>query len=197
MNGKCSASPKPSAAKRSSSAARLVRSTSGSVKLGTRLEILLRIQPQAQAGTDAAAASLALLRARARHRLDRQALQAVARTVAADAREPGIDDRANARHRDRGFRHVGREHDPLARAALEYLALLLPGQARVEGQHFDARLQLALEQFGDVADLALSRQKHQHVAAADGTRRRGDLLIGRKNRRRQIRILCILRRAAA
>ena len=66
-------------------------------ELRARLEILLGVEPQAQARTQPAAAPLALVGARPRHRLDRQTLQPAARAVAADARQSRIDDRAHRR----------------------------------------------------------------------------------------------------
>ena len=95
-------------------------------ELGARLEILLRIKTHAEPRSDAAAAALALVGARARHGLDGQPLQTIARAIAADAREPGVDHGADPGHRDGSLRDIGREHDSLMRPALEDFALLLP-----------------------------------------------------------------------
>ena len=76
-----------------------------------RDEVILRIQPDADARAFASRTSLALIGARLRDRLDRQALHLAAHAVAADARQPGIDDVPNARHGERRLRDVGREHD--------------------------------------------------------------------------------------
>ena len=62
-------------------------------------------------GRDAAATPGALVGRRLRDRLHLQLLDLVAVTVALDARQPGIDDVADARHGERGFGDVRREHD--------------------------------------------------------------------------------------
>ena len=156
------------------------------------LKILLAVQAHAQSGGEPAAAAFALIRAGAGHRFDGQALQPIAHAVAADTRQPGVNDGTDARYRNRCLGHVGRQHNPLSRAALKDLALLLPGQARIQAQHFDARSQFALEQFADVANLALARQKHQDVAVADLAGFGCDLLIGLEHRQRQIGVFIAL-----
>jgi hypothetical protein len=98
-------------------------------------------------------------------------------------------------HRDRCLRNVGREHDPLTRPALENLALLLPGQTREQRQHLDLK-QLTLEQIRNVADLALSRQENEHVAAADGSRRGRDIEIRAEHGYGQVRVVRILGRGS-
>ena len=62
-------------------------------------------------GRDASAAALALVGAGLRDRLDVQAIELLPRAVALDARAARIDDVMDARHRQRGFGDVGREHD--------------------------------------------------------------------------------------
>ena len=78
------------------------------------LEVLLGVQPDADAGRDAAAATGALGRAGPAHRLDRQALHLGALAVARDAGGAGVDDVADAGHGERGLGDVGREDDPAA-----------------------------------------------------------------------------------
>ena len=78
------------------------------------------------------------------------------------------------------------EHDAPARAALKNLALLLPGQARIQAQYLDARLQFALEQLADIANLALAGKKHQDIAVADLSGFGGDFLISLEHGQRQI-----------
>ncbi len=128
-------------------------------------EVLLRVQAQRHAGTDAAAAAGALVGGGLRDRLDVQLLHAQARRVAIDAGGAGVDHVADARHRDRGFGDVGREHD--ARGAArggEHPVLLLRRQARVQRQHLGAR-KAAGQRARQLVDLALARQEHQGVAA--------------------------------
>ena len=155
-------------------------------------EILLRIQAQAQAGTQPAAAALALVGTRARYGLYGQSLQAAARTVAADSRQPGIDDGADAGYGNRSLGHVGRQHDPLPRAALKYPALLFPGQPRIQFEHLHLFPQLALQELAHVAYLALAGQKYQNVAAADLARFGDDFSTGLEHRGRQVGILLLL-----
>ena len=81
------------------------------------------------------------------------------------------------------------EHDSLPRTALKNLALLLPRQPRIQTQYLDARSKFALQQFADIANLALARKKDQDVAAADFSGFGGDFLIGLEHRLRQIGVL--------
>ena len=76
-----------------------------------RLEIGFGIQPVAGARRDASAAALALVGAGLADRFDVQAVELLPRAVALDAREAGIDHVVDARHRQRGFGDVGRQHD--------------------------------------------------------------------------------------
>ena len=129
-------------------------------------EILLAVQADADTRLDAATAALALVGAGLRHRLDGQALHLGAIAVAADARGAGIDHVADARHGQRGFRHVGGQHDLAPGGGLEDLLLLGRGQPRIQRQHLgEAQVGLA-QHLGGVADLALAGQEHQHVAGA-------------------------------
>ena len=121
---------------------------------------------QTPSATRAAAAG-ALVRRGLRDRLDRQLLDLVAVRVAADARQAGVDDVADARHRQRGLRHVGRQHDaPPARRWAEHALLLVGRQPREQRQDLGARRMVLAQRLGRLADLALARQEDQHVAAA-------------------------------
>jgi hypothetical protein len=73
--------------------------------------ILLAVQADADAGSDAAAASRALVGGGLRHGFDRQALHLGAVTVTADTRDAGVDHIMHARHGDGGFSDIGGEHD--------------------------------------------------------------------------------------
>ena len=101
------------------------------------VEVLLRVEPDADAVRDAPAAALALVGRRLRDRLDRQPLDLQPRAVAADPRRAGIDDVADPRHRQRRLGDVRREHDPAAVVRPEDALLLARREARVERQDVD------------------------------------------------------------
>ena len=74
-------------------------------------EVLLVVQPDADAVGHAAAAAGALVGRGLADRLDQQLLDLAAEAVALDARRAGVDHVADARHGERGFGHVGGQHD--------------------------------------------------------------------------------------
>ena len=131
---------------------------------GPRREVLLGVEPHADAGRETAAAARPLDRVRLRDRLDTQALHAMPRAVAADAREPGIDDVADARHGQRRLGDVGREHDARRLAGLEDPPLPRRREARIERQQLVALRAEPRERVLGVADPALAGQEHEHVA---------------------------------
>ena len=140
-------------------------------ELRPRVEVLLRIEPNADPVGDAAAAALALVGRRARDRLDRQPLHLQARAVARDPREAGVDDEADARNRQRGLGDVRREHDAPRLATLlptEDLLLLGGREPRVQRQHLHARPQSPGEQLCRVANLPLPREEREHVTVPLG-----------------------------
>ncbi|MNG80788.1 hypothetical protein D3C79_394270 [compost metagenome] len=92
-------------------------------KLWPRQEILFGVQADTDTVRHAATAALTLVGGSLRHRLDRQALDLGAETVAADACGARIDDILDARHRQRGFRHVGRQHNAAAMMRLKHPVL--------------------------------------------------------------------------
>ena len=115
------------------------RRISGSVKLGRAGEVLLVVEPDADAVGDAAAAAGALVRRGLADRLDRQLLDLAAVAVALDARRAGVDHVADARHGQRGLGHVGGQHDAAARCAASKTRVLLGlRQPREQRQHLDA-----------------------------------------------------------
>ena len=116
---------------------------------------------------DAAAAALALVGAGLGDRLDVQAVELLPRRIALHPRRAGVDHVADARHRQRGFRDVGGQHDAPLRAGLEHAVLVARGQARVQRQHFGGAVLALRQRQVRVADLALAGQEHQDVAAAD------------------------------
>ncbi|CCJ88752.1 putative periplasmic protein kinase ArgK and related GTPases of G3E family [Cronobacter turicensis 564] len=133
-------------------------------KFRAREEIIFRIETNTDAFRDAPAAPFTLVSGGLGHRLDRQTLHFGAVAVTADARRTGVYHIFNARHRQRGFRHVGRQHNASPRMRLEYPVLLAVGEARIKRQHLGVR-QVELHQaVGGVTDFALAAHKNQDVA---------------------------------
>ena len=143
--------------------ARLVRRISGSVtpaETGNPARSTDGCTPLPTRGRSA----LTLVGGGLRHRFNRQALHLGAETVAADARGARIDDVLDARHRQRGFRHVGGQHDAAAVVRLEHPVLLAVRQARIQRQHLGMRQIEAVQGVGGIADLALAAHEDQNVA---------------------------------
>ena len=173
--GNARTSPRRAAAIWRMTEARLVRWISGSVYSGRELEVLFRVQPDADAVGDAAAAALALVGAGLRDGLDGEALDLGAQAVAGDAGGARVDDVADAGDGERGLRDVGGEHDAAvahgpAGGELEDAVLFGGGQAAVERE--DVEVLAALEGVGGVADLALAGEEHEDVAGTVRARAR-------------------------
>ena len=94
-----------------------------------------------------------------------QALKLTARKVTLHARGAGVDHVADARHGQRGFGDVGREHDAPLRSRLEHAILLGCGQARVQGEHFGRSVVAPRQREVRIADLAFAREEDQRIAA--------------------------------
>ena len=92
-------------------------------------------------------------------------LDLVAIAVTVDARKPAVDHITDARHGERGFRHIGGEHDAASAGGLEHALLLFKRQPCVERQNFCALRMMLAQQFGGVTDLTFTRQENQNVAA--------------------------------
>ncbi len=134
-------------------------------------EVVLVVEAEADAVHHPAAAAGALLRSRLRDLLDLQLLDLVARRVALDPRQAGVDHVADARHGERGFGDVGRQHHAPAAGGREHSRLLLRRLAREQRQDLGARQVVRLAQrLGRLADLAFAGQEHQHVARAAALR---------------------------
>ena len=101
------------------------------------VEVLLRKKPDAHAVTHATATALALISAALRDRLDWQTPRAALRRVAAEARQSGVDDEADAGNRQRGFGDVGRDDDLPALRRGKHALLLGVGEPAEQGHHFD------------------------------------------------------------
>ena len=138
-------------------------------ELRAGLEVLLGVEPDADARLDTAAAALALVGGGLADRLDGEPLHLGAVGVARDPGVAGVDDVADARDRQRGLRDVGGEHDPSPGVRREDPVLLGRRQPREQRDHLVGRGQprrrggLA-EHVGGVPDLPLPRQEDQDVA---------------------------------
>ena len=131
-------------------------------------EVLLVVQADADAVGHSAAAAGALVGGGLTHRLDQQLLHLAPKTVALDARRACVNHVSDARHRERGLRHVGGQHDAPTAVVVEHAVLLGLRQAGEQRQHFGvARHRLVTQMFaqvvGGLADLALARQEDQDV----------------------------------
>ena len=129
----------------------------------------LVIQADADAACDPPAAPGALIGCRLADRFDLQLLDLVAVAVALDAGQPGVDHIADARHRQRGFRDIGGQHDARRTAGLEHAVLLglrLPSEQRQDLAPASSRIvhKVFAQVIGRLADLALTGQEHQDVA---------------------------------
>src|SRR5690606_37374821 len=113
----------------------------------SRIEVGFAVEAHADSGRKTAAAARTLHGVGLRYGLHSERLQTMPSRVAIDARKARVDDEANSRHRQRGLRDVGREHDARRRSRLEDALLAGRGQARVERQDLvafrSARLELA------------------------------------------------------
>ncbi len=100
-----------------------------------RREVVLGVQPDADAGRHATGATGPLRGRRLRDRFDRQPLHLRPPAVARDARGAGVDDVADARHGQRCLGDVGGQHDAPPGVRREHPLLLGGRQPRVQRQH--------------------------------------------------------------
>jgi len=135
-------------------------------ELGPLIEIVLGIQPQAHPWGHSSAPARALVGRGLRDWLDGQALHLESMAISRDSRGPSVDHETNPRNRQRGFGHVGRQHDSTSAVVLEDAVLLGCRQPRIQRQHFGVRTIEAAQRVGRVVNLALATEKHQHVARA-------------------------------
>ena len=107
-------------------------------ELGPISELVLLVQADADAGSDAAASTCPLIGRRLRDRFDRQTLDLEPLAVAGDPGHAGVDHVAHARHGQRRLGDVGGEDDAALRLVhrpLEDPVLLGRRQPGVERQH--------------------------------------------------------------
>ena len=133
-------------------------------ELRAGLELLLAVQADARARSDAPAPPGTLVRRRLRHRLDRQPLDLQAAAEAGDPGSAGVDDVAHTGHGERRLGDVRAEHDAPATMRLEDAVLLRRGQSGVQRQHLGVAALEAAQRIGGVVDLALPGEEHEHVA---------------------------------
>jgi len=136
---------------------------------GAAGEIGLVVQADANAVGHAATTAGALVGGRLADGLDQQLLHLATEGIALDARRACVNHVSDAGHRERGFGHVGGQHDAPAGVAIKDAVLLGLRQAREQRQHLGAAqrrvvLQVLAQVVGGLADLALARQEDQDVA---------------------------------
>ncbi|KWV87240.1 hypothetical protein PFLmoz3_03088 [Pseudomonas fluorescens] len=147
-------------------------------------KVFFAVQAHANTRLNPAATAFTLVGAGLGNRLDGQTLHFGAVAVATDARRTAVDHVANARHGQRGFRDVGRQHHAPARVGLENALLLGRRQPCVQRQNLGV-LELGLAQHvGRVTNLALAGQEHQYIArtAPFAALIGGDFIKGGKDR---------------
>ena len=136
-------------------------------ELGPGLEVVLAVEPDADAVGGAPAAALALVGRGLRHRLDGQALHLGPVAVARDPSRARVDHVLDPGHGQRGLGHVGGQHHPPPGVGLEHAVLLARGQPRVQRQHLDparaAGEAVPAQGLGGVADLPLPAEEDQDV----------------------------------
>ena len=151
-------------------------------ELRTGVEVVLGVEPDADAVAGTAAAALALVGAGLADPLDGEALHLGAVAVAGDAGRAGVDHVLDAGDREGGLGDIGREDDPAAGVRLEDPVLLGVREARVEGEDLGEAELLLDQRVGGVADLALAGEEDQDVARplalelVHGVADRGDLV---------------------
>ena len=166
-NGKSAMSPRSSAAIRRMTEARLVRRISGLGELGPGGEVVLGVQPDADAVRGPPAAARALAGRGLRDRLDRQPLHLGPVAVARDPGGAGVDDVADAGDGQRGLGDVGGQHHPAPAGSGRRLART-PGAARPRTAGRTAAgppgRPAPAQRVGGVPDLPLAAEEDQDVA---------------------------------
>ncbi|CAG9217134.1 hypothetical protein BGLA2_2640002 [Burkholderia gladioli] len=132
----------------------------------TRQVIGFLVEADADAVGHAAATAGTLVGGRLRDRLHLELLDLVAIGIALDTRQPRVDHVADARHGQRGFGHVGGQHDAARVRGLEHAFLVARREPREQRQDLGMRRMVLAQRLGRLADLALAGQEHQHVAGA-------------------------------
>ena len=143
--------------------ARLARWISGRVNSGLAQIILLGVEADADAGAGPAAAALALIAGRPRDPADRQADGLGPGVIGRNPRQAGVDDIADAGHRDRGLGDIGGDDDLALPERLEDAFLV--GRLQSAEDRQDHRLpELFGQQGAAEADILFGRQKGEDIA---------------------------------
>ena len=105
--------------------------------------------------------------------LHEQLLHLAAKTVALHARRASINHIPDAGHSERGFGHIGGQHNPPAAVAVKNAVLLSLAQARKQRQNLGVthqRLvaQVSAQVVSGLANFPLTGQKHQDIALVVG-----------------------------
>ncbi len=163
------------------------------------VKVFLLVQADANAVRHPPATPGALVGRTLADRLHQQLLHLAAKAVALDARRARVDHIADARHRERGLGHVGRQHNAPPGVAVKNAVLLGGAQARKQRQHLAAahhRLvaEVAAQVVCGLADLALAGQENQNIAAHPAA---PQLVHAIGNRVVQVVLAAFLKRAVA
>jgi len=128
--------------------------------------VVLGIEADTDAGFDPAAPALPLIGAGLGNRRDRQALGPRARVVLGHASQAGIDHIPDAGNGDRGFRHVGGDHDLFLRGELKDALLIGRGQPSEEGQDDGLPVAFFFKALHGLPNIAFRRHEDEDIAAA-------------------------------
>src|SRR5690606_37429472 len=127
------------------------------------LEVLFRIQPNANPLRPPPATPFPLIRAALRNRLHRQPLRPRVRTEPADPRRPRIDYKTDSRNRQRSLRDIRRDHDFPLLQFLENPLLVPAAQPPEKRQHLAMRQPPPLHNLPRFANVPLPPHENQKV----------------------------------
>ena len=133
-------------------------------ELRAGVEVVLGVEPDADAVGHPAAAPGPLVGAGLRDLLDGQPLDLEPSREAGDPRGSGVDDVADPGHGQRRLRHVGGQHHPASGMRGEHPVLLGGRQPGVERQDLGVPQVQPAQRVRGVPDLPLAGQEHQDVA---------------------------------
>ena len=136
----------------------------------TSVEVFLVVQADANAIGHTATSTRPLIGRRLADGLDQELLHLASEAVALDPGHPRVNHIANARHGERGFGHIGGQHDAGCATGFEHTFLLGLRESSKERQHLHMAgvgvvRQVAAQVFGGISNFTLTWQKHQDVAA--------------------------------
>ena len=158
--------------------------------------VLLVVKTDADARRHAAAAPGALVGRSPAHGLDQELLDLRAVGVALHAREPRVDDEADAGHGEGGFRDVRREHDATRSARTEDALLIGRGEAREKRENLDGGGTRSAKLLGRLPNFPLAGKKDEDVAAS-GELELGHRAVDRRHHRAVVVLVGVLDRTPA